>query len=30
MPAKGGRPNLTDEDLLNVIAYIRSLNAAAQ
>lgn len=30
MPAKGGRTNLTDEDLLNVIAYIRSLNAAAQ
>lgn len=30
MPAKGGRTNLTDEDLLNVIAYIRSLNAVAQ
>lgn len=26
MPAKGGNPSLTDEDLYNVIAYIRSLN----
>ena len=26
MPARGGRPNLTDTDLSNVIAYIRSLN----
>ncbi len=28
MPAKGGNPNLTDENLLDVIAYIRSLNGA--
>ena len=27
MPARGGRPTLTDKDLTNVIAYIRSLNA---
>ena len=27
MPARGGRPTLTDDDLKNVIAYIRSLNA---
>ncbi len=27
MPARGGRPSLTDNDLTNVIAYIRSLNA---
>lgn len=27
MPARGGRPSLTDNDLSNVIAYIRSLNA---
>ena len=26
MPAKGGNPNLTDADLYNVVAYIRSLN----
>lgn len=26
MPARGGNPNLTDDDLRNVIAYIRSLN----
>jgi mono/diheme cytochrome c family protein len=26
MPARGGRPSLTDTDLTNVIAYIRSLN----
>ena len=26
MPARGGRPTLTDTDLANVIAYIRSLN----
>lgn len=26
MPARGGRPSLTDTDLANVIAYIRSLN----
>ncbi len=28
MPARGGRLSLTDTDLANVIAYIRSLNAA--
>jgi mono/diheme cytochrome c family protein len=28
MPAKGGNPALTDEDLYNVVAYIRSLNGA--
>jgi disulfide bond formation protein DsbB len=28
MPARGGNPNLKDSDLLNVIAYIRSLNGA--
>jgi mono/diheme cytochrome c family protein len=28
MPAKGGNPSLTDEDMYNVIAYIRSLNGA--
>jgi mono/diheme cytochrome c family protein len=27
MPARGGRASLTDTDLANVIAYIRSLNA---
>jgi mono/diheme cytochrome c family protein len=27
MPARGGRPDLTDTDLKNVITYIRSLNA---
>ncbi len=27
MPAKGGNPSLTDEDLYAVVAYIRSLNA---
>lgn len=27
MPARGGRPTLTDTDLQHVIAYIRSLNA---
>ncbi len=26
MPARGGNPNLTDDDLRSVIAYIRSLN----
>jgi disulfide bond formation protein DsbB len=26
MPPRGGRPSLTDQDLLNVIAYLRSLN----
>jgi mono/diheme cytochrome c family protein len=29
MPARGGRLGLTDADLANVIAYIRSLNMAA-
>jgi mono/diheme cytochrome c family protein len=29
MPAKGGNPGLTDVDLQNVIAYIRSLNVPA-
>ncbi len=28
MPARGGNPSLTDEDLFNVVAYIRSLNGA--
>jgi len=27
MPPRGGNPNLTDDDLRHVIAYIRSLNA---
>jgi len=27
MPARGGRPSLTDTDLLNVITYLRSLNS---
>ncbi len=26
MPARGGNPSLTDEDLYNIVAYIRSLN----
>jgi disulfide bond formation protein DsbB len=26
MPARGGRPSISDEDLGNVIAYLRSLN----
>jgi mono/diheme cytochrome c family protein len=29
MPARGGNPMLSDEDLMNVVAYIRSLNGAA-
>ncbi|MBW4437282.1 MAG: c-type cytochrome [Pleurocapsa minor GSE-CHR-MK-17-07R] len=29
MPARGGNPMLSDADLLNVVAYIRELNAAA-
>ncbi len=29
MPARGGNPSLTDEDLFHVVAYIRSLNGAA-
>jgi mono/diheme cytochrome c family protein len=29
MPAKGGNPGLTDDDMHNVVAYIRSLNAPA-
>lgn len=28
MPARGGNPGLTDDDLLHVIAYIRSLNTS--
>jgi disulfide bond formation protein DsbB len=28
MPPRGGNPSLTDSDLLNVIAYLRSLNGA--
>jgi disulfide bond formation protein DsbB len=28
MPARGGNPSLTDEDLLNIVYYIRSLNGA--
>jgi mono/diheme cytochrome c family protein len=28
MPARGGNPALTDEDLFNVVAYIRTLNGA--
>lgn len=30
MPARGGNPSLTDDDLLNVIHYIRSLNPDVQ
>jgi mono/diheme cytochrome c family protein len=30
MPARGGRLSLTDDDLTNVIAYIRSLNSSAR
>jgi mono/diheme cytochrome c family protein len=30
MPPKGGNPALSDEDLTNVIAYIRSLQAQAK
>jgi len=29
MPARGGNPNFTDDKLVEIIAYIRSLNAAA-
>lgn len=29
MPAKGGNPALTDDDLLDVIAYVRSLQTAS-
>lgn len=29
MPARGGNPNFTDDKLLEIIAYIRSINAAA-
>ncbi len=29
MPARGGNPSLTDENLADVVAYIRSLNVAA-
>lgn len=28
MPARGGRPSLTNDDLRNVIVYLRSLNTA--
>lgn len=28
MPARGGNPSLSDDDLRNVVAYIRSLNGA--
>ncbi len=30
MPARGGNPSLTDDDLLNVVHYIRSLNPDVQ
>jgi mono/diheme cytochrome c family protein len=30
MPAKGGNPALSDDDLLDVIAYVRSLQTAAK
>jgi len=30
MPARGGNPNFTDDKLVEIIAYIRSLNAAGQ
>jgi mono/diheme cytochrome c family protein len=30
MPARGGRLSLTDDDLSNIIAYIRSLNLPAR
>ncbi len=26
MPARGGNPSLTDDDLANVVAYLRSIN----
>jgi disulfide bond formation protein DsbB len=26
MPAKGGNPSLTDDDLTNIVAYLRSIN----
>ncbi len=29
MPARGGNPSLTDENLMNIVVYIRSLNQAA-
>lgn len=29
MPAKGGNPSLTDDDLNNIIAYIRTVNKGA-
>ncbi|MBE7470868.1 MAG: hypothetical protein DPW09_29775 [Anaerolineae bacterium] len=29
MPPKGGRPDLTDEDVLNIAAYVHDLNAQA-
>lgn len=30
MPSKGGNPALSDEDLMDVIAYVRTLNANAE
>jgi mono/diheme cytochrome c family protein len=30
MPTRGGNPSLTDQDLINTIAYLRSLSAAKQ
>jgi cytochrome c5 len=30
MPSKGGNPALSDEDLMDVIAYVRTLNANAK
>lgn len=30
MPPKGGNPSLTDDDIVNVIAYMRSLQAASK
>lgn len=30
MPAKGGNPALSDKDLLDVIAYVRTLNVKSQ
>jgi cytochrome c5 len=29
MPAKGGNPALSDDDILDVIAYLRSLQSSA-
>ena len=30
MPAGGGNPDLTDEDLLNIVAYLRTLNQGVE